>query len=302
MTLRFRVEMTRSQPRVTVLRLLENPDGKPKSELVGSFGQRNKPESLLDKLTEDERYQLENFVGTIEFSKKFFGGEVDQLERSFIRVDKKFQDALKTLWGLAKQYDLEFIPEKEMLYALFNKAKKMEKKINAISGKRTQILEKLGINLDEESRTLETDLASKKLFQALLNLGQPLEKICQEFQTIAQKKYQKNSTFEPHYFEMYAGNKGREDKSFPKWYYTIAIDLLLAYGVNPLSVITPHKVAKHWARLRVETMELNQAKKEFIKLFAPSKSVESACLNSIDLFYLANQEKLGLIKKKPSGN
>ena len=56
---------------------------------MGSFGQQNKPEDLFDKLTEAEPYQLENFVGMLEFSNGFFGSEVDELERSFICVDKK---------------------------------------------------------------------------------------------------------------------------------------------------------------------------------------------------------------------
>lgn len=295
MRLYFRIEENRKRdkPRVEVVRMTKDAEGKKKAQIVGSFGRRSLPEDLFDKLTDDERYQLENFVAALDFSKKFFGTAANELDEIFIKVDKNFQDALKTLWKLAKKYNVEFVPQKEMLYALFNRAKKVEQEINKLSGKKNKVLEKLGITIEERTGLFASDQESRKLFQALLTLKQPLEKICKEFQQIAQQKYQKRAKFEPYYFNWYADTtENSETKRFPSWYYTIAVDLLVAYGINPLTLITPTKVVKHWVRLRIDRMKLNEAKKEFVKTFSPSKKIEAVCLESLDAFYLANEQKI----------
>lgn len=296
MKLYFRIEETRQRdkPRIEVVRTIEDAQGKKKLQVVGSFGQRNSPEALFDKLTDEERYQLENFVAALHFSKKFFGTQANQLGEILIKVDKNFQEALEALWKLAKKYSLEFIPQKEMLYAVFTRAKKIEQEINQLSGRQNKVLEKLGINIEERTELLASDLESRKLFQVLLTLNQPIEKICQAFQAIARQKYQKKANFEPHYFNWYAScAEGSESKRFPSWYYSIAVDLLLDYGVNPLTLITPSKVVKHWLRLRLDRMTLSQAKKAFIKDFKPSQKIESTCLESIDAFYRAHEQKGG---------
>jgi hypothetical protein len=286
MALRFRVEMTKSTPRIAVLRIRFDGTGKEikPSEHLGSFGLRHSPESIRNKLNDDEQYELDNFLGAIEFSKKFYDTEVHELDRFIIKVAPDFQADLFDLSKLARQYDLEFIPEKEMLYGVLNKAKEIEKKLNKLSGKTVNILEKHGINIDEMSDSLSPDLESKKLFEALLNLGLSEEALCKEFQDIAQNIYHKKTRFQPHFFKHYADPNN--ETSFPKWYYTIAIDVLQKHGVNPLKIISPQKVAKHWARLRTDQMSIDKAKQLFLTTFVPSKNVEKRCLEMINIAYL----------------
>lgn len=283
MSLRFRVELTKGTPRISVLRVISSEKGQEKLEPLGSFGQRKSPDLMRDKLNQEELYEFDNFLSALEFSNEFFKSEADELDRFIIKVAPSFQKALFELWKEASKYDLEFIPEKEMLYGVLNKAKEIEQKINKLSGKQVDVLESLGINIHEESSSLSSDKESKKLFQALLDLNEP-EKICQEFQEISQNTYHKNTRFETHFFKVYADPENK--KNFPKWYYTIAIDVLQQHGINPLTIIAPHKVAKHWARLRVDKMTLDKAKQQFISLFKPAKKYEKKCLEMINIIYL----------------
>lgn len=287
MALRFRIEITKGNPRVAVLRIVDQTGKQEQLELIGSFGQRNSPDLLRDKLKEDELYEFENFLAALDFSKSFFHTEADELDRFIVKVAPQFRKGLFQLWKEAKKYDLEFIPDKEMLYGLFNKAKEIERKINQLSGKKNNILEKLGIDINAVSDSTSVDHESKKLFQTILELDIPLEKIAQEFQTIAQNDYQKNTRFEPHFFNHYADPT--HQKSFPKWYYSIAIDWLHQQGINPLTVISPPKVAKHWARLKVNKMSADKAKQLFSTTFKPNKKVEKKCWEMINLIYLSQQ-------------
>lgn len=285
MALRFRVEMTKRTPRISVLRVIASEAGQEKLEPIGSFGQRKPPDLLRDKLTKDELYEFENFLSTLDFSKQFFNCEAHELDRFIIKVAPQFQKALYELWEAAKKYDLEFIPEKEMLYGVLNKAKEIEQKINKLSGKKNNILEGLCINIYEDSNSIAPDIESKKLFQAMLNLNVSIEELCEEFQNIAQNIYHKNTRFEPHFFKHYAYPNNKT--TFPKWYYTVAIDLLLNHGINPLTIIAPYKVAKHWARLRVNKIPLEKAKQVFLETFKPSKETKTKCLEIISAVYLS---------------
>lgn len=289
MPLRFRVEVTRSTPRICVLRVKKINKGQEELETIGSFGQRKSSDLLLDKLTEDEKYELENVLSALEFSKKYFSKEADELDRFIIKVAPEFKEASYQLWKIAKKHDLEFIPEKEMLYGLLNAAKEIEKKIGKLTDKNVTILQKLGINPDEKSEISRTDIESKKLFKAMLNLPISIEKLKNEFQYIAQHTYHKNTRFEEHHFRYYADTT--IDKPFPLWYYSVAIDLLLKHEANPIKIISPHKVAKHWARLKVNQMTVDKAKQLFIKLFNPPLESQKQCFDMINAIYLKNENK-----------
>lgn len=283
MGLIFRVEKTYSQPRVTVIS--EQEGQRPK--IIGSFGKKNPPEALLDKMTEEEQYEYLNYINGLAFAKQMFNVEADELERIFIKVAPQFNKAIFELWKLAKKYDLPFSPVKEMLYAVLNKGKDIEDKVNKISGKKTNILEKYGINISEHNEP-NVDLESKKLFQALLDTGKETKIIARDFKEIASSVYGKKTNFEPHFFAFYADPKNT--KRLQGWFYTIAIDLLKKYGVNPLNILSASKIAKHWARLQVERFSLEKAKQIFVKEFKPPKDQQQNCFEAISKTYLIYKE------------
>lgn len=289
MALRFRIEHTKTKPRVAVLRINRDEQGIEKLEPVGSFGQRHNADDIRPLLSEDELYEFDNFVSTIEFGEKYFEAEADTLDRFIVKVPPAFKEVLFKLWKMASRFDIEFIPEKEMLYHLLNKAKEIEKTINAITNKRIQLLENFAIDIDKIEKPHQPDKDSQKLFQALLELDIPLEKLSKDFEDIAHKIYGKTTRFEPHFFKFYAENP--DNKRFPQWYYTIAIDLLLRYDVNPITLIDAHKIARHWSRLKIQKWSLEKAKDQFIKQFNPPKKVIAKCFDTLMAAWFQYREK-----------
>ena len=228
MALRFRVEMTKTKPRISVLRIIKNEKGNEDLEPLGSFGLRKSPDLLRGKLTEDEQYELDNYLSALEFSSQYYQAEAHELGRFIIKAPVEFQEDLLKLAKLAKRHKIEFIPEKEMLLAVLNRARKVEAELCKITNKKINILAKRGINIyNTDSSTPDTE--SKKLFEKLLTIDKNIDKVCNDFQDIAQRVYHKNASFKPHYFENFADPAN--EKKFPKWYYTVAIDCLLKYGV-----------------------------------------------------------------------
>lgn len=285
MPLRFRVELTKNKPRIAVLRVQKQEKGQETLELVGAFGQRKSPEALKAKLTEDELYEFENALSHLEFAENVCDTEAHELNRMMIKVAPRFQAALFQLWQEAKRLDMEFIPEKEMLYGVLQKAKAMEQKVNQLSKQSLNLFGEFDQSLGPDNTSLSSDIESKKLFQALLNLNRPLEDIAQEFQDISHTLYHKKTRFEPHFFLIYADPANT--KSFPKWYYTVAIELLLRYQVNPIHVVPAPLVARHWARMKSQSMSLSQAKQQFISTFQPLESDMPSCMVMINEAYLS---------------
>jgi hypothetical protein len=71
--------------------------------------------------------------------------------------------------------------------------------------------------------------------------------------------------------EEYASKPSR----YSLWYCGVAIDTLLHYGKNPMSILPPQKIMEHWARLRIKQMTLDELKKEFFKQFAITKAAQT---------------------------
>lgn len=276
MALVFRPERTlHSGVRIGVSRA-STVNGKTKANHIGFISSRKGHELLYDKLTEKERYELDNFISTLTFSKTHFKSDADELGRITLKVPLNFIQALFDLWVLAKEHDLDFIPHREMLYAVLRKAKVIELKLQQLLGKKINILEGLEVELDSNILPKEKTREEKKLFQAILKLDHSIEKSCEEFISIA-RKYGRQTNFKPHFFNLYAGQTGNADKKLPKWYYGVALELLHQYGVNPTTILSPQKTAEYWARLHKEEISSKQALKIFTKVFdLPAQFKEAA--------------------------
>ena len=82
--------------------------------------------------------------------------------------------------------------------------------------------------------------------------------------------YHKKEVIKSHYLKDYATNI----RKLPFWYNTVAIDLLLLHGKNPLGTLSIEAVVENWLRLRREKMTPDEALDAFKQAFQPSQEDE----------------------------
>jgi hypothetical protein len=250
MKLVFRVETRKiKQPRIVVLRVLEK-DGKVIHKALGSFSSKRSYEKILDQLTSEELYEFENFVKTLEFSKTNYNCDADKLDRFIIKAAPEFKNALYKIWEQAKEFNINFIPEYEMLLSLFNRAKIIEQQLAVLTNGKFNALSELGVditNIRPPKASLKED---QKLIAAVIEKTASLEGLANMFNDIASNKYNKPPKFKPHHFEFLNKQVAQGQKQpAPKWYYTIAIDVLCNLGIKPDSIISVNLLTEHWLRL-----------------------------------------------------
>jgi len=259
MKLKFRIEMRKiKQARIVVLRILHK-DGKVIEKALGSFSDKRSYEPIVKQLTTEELYEFENFVSVMNFSKFNFNCPVDELDRLIIKIAPEFKKALFKIWKKAKAHDIDFIPESQMLSFLLNKAKTVEQQLAIFTQGEFKALGSLGVDIADLHLPLPATKEDQKLLIAAIENSQSLDQLTELFNTIAVQKYQKAAKFKPHHFEYLAHATGEQQKkqTFPKWYYTIAIDVLNKLGVKLDTIVSPTRIAKHWLRLnKKETFNL----------------------------------------------
>jgi hypothetical protein len=252
MLLKFRIETRKiKQPRIVVLRLSsEKNKNKVIEKSLGSFSSKRGYEHILEQLTSEELYEFENFVKTTEFAKYYFSCAADRLDRFIIKSAPEFKQALIKIWEKAREYGIDFVPEHEMLLAVMNRGKIVEQQISALTNGEFKALDKLGIditNLNPPKLNLKED---QKLFYAVMEHVKSLEELADKFNTIASQKYQKAPKFKPHHFEYLVSQSEQGKKQpFPKWYYTVAIDVLCQMKIKPDSIVSLQLITEHWLRL-----------------------------------------------------
>jgi len=257
MLLKFRIETLRiKQPRIVVLRL-SYKDDKVIEKALGSFSSKRPYDHIVKQLTTEELYEFENFVKALDFSKLNFNCNADKLDRFIIKVAPEFKKAIFKLWEKAKEFNITFIPEHEMLLSVFNRAKVVEQQLALLTNDEFKPLNELGVditNIHSPKASLKED---QKLIVAVIEKTKSLDELAYLFNNIASKKYHKAPKFKPHHFEFLVKQieQGRKQPS-PKWYYTVAIDVLCEKGIKPDTIISVSLLTEHWLRLnRKETIE-----------------------------------------------
>ncbi|MCE3238263.1 MAG: hypothetical protein K0R24_1244 [Gammaproteobacteria bacterium] len=250
MPLKFRIETRKiKQPRIVVLRRSYD-NGKLTEKSLGSFSAKRGFDHILKRLTPDELYEFENFVKTIEFAKHYFNCAADKLDRFIIKSAPEFKQALLTIGKKAKEYGIDFVPEHEMLLAVMNKAKIIEQQMAILTNGQFKALTKLDIDITHLNPSKSNVKEDQKILTAVIEHASSLEYLANAFNTIASQKYQKAPKFKPYHFEYLVSSSEQKGKQpFPKWYYTVAIDVLCEMGVKPESVISPQLIVEHWLRL-----------------------------------------------------
>lgn len=268
MALRFRIETTKkSGPRIAVVREIPQKDGSTKTEQLGSFSARKKPEALLSKLANDmERHEFNSYLSQLKFNKNHFGTDADKLDRMIIRIDENAKKKILELALACDEHNIPFMPEDCMLNSLLKRAAAAEAKLNHKLGKNVFLLESLGITIPNITLPQETDNWLTLPFQLLLTLKSP-DTVCNDFINLA-RKYNKTTHFKPSYFQYYAGMAADENKNKPsKWYYGIAVELLKNYRFDPIKQIPLEKVAEYWGWLQKSQLPVDESIKAFVKKF-----------------------------------
>ncbi|NNM59281.1 MAG: hypothetical protein HKM04_05650 [Legionellales bacterium] len=261
MLLKFRVETRKiKQPRIVVLRLSQDETGKPLERSLGSFNSKRSYQHIIEQLTEAERYEFDNYVATLAFSKTLFNTEADKVDRFIIKAAPDFKEALFAIWEEAKQWGITFTPEHEMLIGLLEKAKAVEQELSILTQGHFSALQKYGINIHQPAQDKENSTESEILFVTALKTARTGDRLAELFNEIASQKYGKSPKFKPHHFDFFINAKGKSTPpSFPKWYYTVAIDVLLELGIAPETLIPPELITIHWLRLNKQADILKTA-------------------------------------------
>ena len=261
MLLKFRVETRKiKQPRIVVLRLSQDERGKPLEKSLGSFNSKRSYQHIIQQLTEAERYEFDNYVATLAFSKTLFNTEADKVDRFIIKAAPDFKEALFAIWEEALQWGITFTPEHEMLMGLLEKAKSVEQELSILTQGHFSALQKSGINIHKATHGKENSTESEILFIAALKAAGTGERLAELFNKISSQKYDKSPKFKSHHFDFFINAKNKNTQpSFPKWYYTVAIDALLELGISPDTLIPPELMTLHWLRLNKQADILKTA-------------------------------------------
>ena len=225
------------------------------------------------QLNDKERFDLENNVAQLAFNKIDLKDSLEDLYRETVCWAKPYQNSLYELWELARKNNIPFCPAEIMQKALFTKAKSVERKLNEILKTHVNILENIGVDInrvDDEEHVKKVRATCRKLFSLLLKTGISEELLCSGFNQIAQMYYHKKEVIKSHYLKDYATNI----RKLPFWYNTVAIDLLLLHGKNPLGTLSIEAVVENWLRLRREKMTPDEALDAFKQAFQPSQEDE----------------------------
>ena len=247
------------------------------------------PDDLRALLESDENVQLENWFAESKFAEQF-DVKADELMKYALNMPPQFCQALIALSQEAKEWQLEFVPNQVILEALLQKAKLVQNKIGKLSSSLCNILERAGIQdakiITEEANQQLIDQESRALFKALLSLNQPVGKTCTELEEAAHA-YGKDKRIPPPQIKEWAGEMpGRNIKIVKKWCYAIAIDVLLKHGINPITLVSPEKVAMYWAIQRQNEYTLKEAQKKFIGVFQiTDNEIRNEIMQSIQVVY-----------------
>lgn len=260
---------------------------KPVRKQIGSFLlSAGCPSDLLTLLKPDEVIILANWLAEVDFSKQF-NTEADAMAKYSIHLPKQVYDALTQLYFESKRLNIDFIPSKVMLECLIQKAKLVQHKIDKENKIHSGILESIGLDT-QVVKSKEVDTESRILFKTLYEMGNKIGmgKICTQLEEAA-KYYGRDKRIPPPQLEDWAGIKAarKADKPIHDWCFAIAIDVLLKHGVNPITLAKPEKVAFYWARLREDRFTLEEAKREFNKIFNMPDYLKPTVYRAIESVY-----------------
>lgn len=274
MSIKFTIRMNRTkEPKVEIFRIEENKIGDKKTrknimlgrlpdlsaESIQAFSEKN-------QLSDYERFTLENYAAQLNFNQKELKNPLDLFHREIMYTSAPYQEALFKLWKLAKENNILFCPADIMQKTLILKAKALERKLNTLKNESVKILESIGIDItrfEEEEVRKKVRITCRKLFRFLLNTGNSKEEIARDFNKIA-KSYGKKEVLKPHYLEDFASNL----RKLPFWYNTIAIDLLVEYGINPANTLSIEAIVENWLRLRKDKLSQEEAINALQETFA----------------------------------
>lgn len=243
---------------------------------------------LLEQLEPDEIVQLQNWLAETRFAESL-NIPVEQLEKLPIRMPPSLLTALTRLSLEASRAGLDFIPHQIMLTDLLQQARRIQQDIDRKNGFSSAILESTGLPVTPdtlEETNCASDPESHALFQALLDIDQPVGKTCTELEAMA-ASYGKIKKIPPPQLREWVGDlKYRNPhKRIKKWCYAVAIEVLRQHGINATRLMSPVRVADFWIRQNITQYSVLEALTVFIQRFEVSPTHHAAVMKAIAHIY-----------------
>lgn len=243
---------------------------------------------LIEQLQPEEMIQLQNWLAEVRFAESL-GTSLDELQRINLYAPPKLLEAMARLHTEAKRLGLEFIPHQVALKSLVAKARAMQQQIDEKNGFPCGILENAGIPAAtdaSEDEDTAADPESHALFQALLDLKQPLGKTCSELEAAA-AHLGKTKKIPPPQVREWAGAMRQRNphKRIKKWCFALAIEVLRQQGINPIQLMSTDRVAGYWAIQQQKTRSFLDALTTFIQIFSVPPEQHAAAAAAIAKAY-----------------
>ena len=238
---------------------------------VGSYQEEETP-SFVDKLDDQEVFELEWFNQCLEFNRKNLGKTAVEIEKVRLFLAPEFFNALVQLCKAARERGIPYSPMESMLNSLLEKAKAVERNINKQDGKPINILESIGIDIargNEEFQKQRKFEDGRVIFAELVNIPGYYN----QFIALAKERLGKNKVNAmPKHFLGYS--KGFAIPS--RWYYSIALEILANHGIDVFNLgLDSETIISLWLKplIVVAGYKKDDAAEIFIKIFKPSDNI-----------------------------
>ena len=256
---------------------------------------------LLEQLQPEEIIQLQNWLAEVRFGESL-GAPLDELEKISLRIPPQLAAALTRLYIEAKRLGVEFILHRQVLHSILEQAIALQRQIDEKNGFPCGILENAGIAPTTlattpdagENTECATNAETHALFQALLDLPQPIGVTCSALEAAAYR-IGKRKKIPPPQVKEWAGAMSHRNphKHIKKWCYAIAIDVLQQHGVNPIQKMSPGRVAAYWAIQQQTHYSVIEALTTFIREFSVPPEQQAAVTVAIGQIYEKTADYLG---------
>lgn len=248
--------------------------------------------SLISQLEPDEIVQLQNWLAETRFGESL-NTPMEQLEKIALRIPPTLLTALTRLHLEATRVGLDFTPTQIMLTALWEAARKTEQSIDEKNGFVSHILASAGLpNIPDTLEEVDcaADPESHALFDALLQLKQPVGQTCSELEAVA-AHFGKNKKIPPPQIREWAGDMKHRSthKRIKKWCYTVTIEVLHQHGINPTQLMSPARVAIYWTMQHQARYSILEAPTAFIRAFDVPQTHQAAVTIAIAQIYERSQ-------------
>lgn len=244
MLLRFQVIPTlKGSTRFSVWRTADTPGAK--DEYLGSFTGHKRREAIIEQLSDAELLEFDNFCASLDFVSENFGPRSEPPLRTTLRLPNEVLAALPGIYSKSKMLNLPFQPTTQFLDTLISQAHSADQFVALLFN------ESCKMPTDTKGHDLQTPShihcnGEHILFVTLLDHFDNTDDVA-ELLNQAARKYGKKGRIKAHFLPEYASPNPKIQLT--KWWFSIAIDVLVEAGELPTEEIPTDTLTTHWLRL-----------------------------------------------------